>query len=472
MRPVALLLGLIFGLSACQPSRPECRDKDCFVQPAFSVRDGTRITSPRGQVLLRGVNARVSTVFDVTFTDGRLPLEEIPPFTAEDARQVAAWGFNFLRLPVNWSALEPHRKHFDTQYVERIAQIVEICANAGIYVLIDFHQDAYSKEIGEDGAPLWAIEPPPERLMGGPLTDLTERRLSKQVLRAFESFFANARGLQDDFADAVAFLNRRFDDHPWVVGIEIFNEPMAPNPKLLPFYLKVIDRVRREDPDRLFFFEPDVMRNQTDKMPLSTTPFPRHGVVYAPHTYTDVFTLGAQNFASGDPAMLEPSMVAADREARSWGTPLLIGEFGIGPNEPNALRWIEAEVDLQNRFLAHSAFWVWKEASQGHWGLFDLTESGWKPREAVVKALAAPYPSVVAGKLLSLHFDRTTIVVDAEVRLEGEFIEWAVPSVWYPQGAQAECDGKPARPATLDPGLRPTACSPGTRRLTLRPVNE
>src|SRR5439155_5840851 len=39
----------------------------------------------RREVTLRGVNARVEGIFDVTFDDGRLPLEAIPVFDDGDA---------------------------------------------------------------------------------------------------------------------------------------------------------------------------------------------------------------------------------------------------------------------------------------------------------------------------------------------------------------------------------------------------
>src|SRR5262245_49542700 len=67
-----------------------------------------RLVDVRGrEVTLRGVNARAEGIFDVTFDDGRLPLEPIPVFDRGDARRMRAFGFNLLRLPINWSALEP-----------------------------------------------------------------------------------------------------------------------------------------------------------------------------------------------------------------------------------------------------------------------------------------------------------------------------------------------------------------------------
>src|SRR5262245_34802623 len=75
----------------------------------LAVRDG-RLVDQRGrEVTLRGVNARVEGIFDVTFTDGRLPLEPIPRFDAGDAEKMQGFGFDLLRLPISWSALEPAR---------------------------------------------------------------------------------------------------------------------------------------------------------------------------------------------------------------------------------------------------------------------------------------------------------------------------------------------------------------------------
>src|SRR5262249_35607392 len=44
------------------------------------------------EVTLRGVNARAAGVFDVTFDDGRLPLEDIPGFDDGDAARMRDLG--------------------------------------------------------------------------------------------------------------------------------------------------------------------------------------------------------------------------------------------------------------------------------------------------------------------------------------------------------------------------------------------
>jgi endoglycosylceramidase len=58
-----------------------------------------------------------------------------PPLCQSDLVQMAALGFNSLRLPLSWSLLEPERGHFSQTYLDRIAQVVEWARALGIYVI-------------------------------------------------------------------------------------------------------------------------------------------------------------------------------------------------------------------------------------------------------------------------------------------------------------------------------------------------
>jgi len=172
--------------------------------------------------------------------------------------------------------------------------------------------------------------------------------------------------VQEDFAAAAVVLARRFAHERAVLGYEILNEPLAflaPNgdAALRAFHERVARAIRRVDRRHLIAFEPDVIRNATNRAPVPAAPFPVRGTLYAQHIYTDVFD--GHDYASGDPAELAPSMERAAAEAAAWGAPLLVGEYGIDPNAPNANAWITAELDLQDRLRAHSAFWLWEEIS-------------------------------------------------------------------------------------------------------------
>jgi hypothetical protein len=82
-------------------------------------------------------------------------------------------------------------------------------------VLIDFHQDAFSKEIGQDGAPRWVLDlllgPGGYPYLGGPLNDPDRpRRLAPTTIAAFREFFADHGGVQDRFAAAAVAVAKRF----------------------------------------------------------------------------------------------------------------------------------------------------------------------------------------------------------------------------------------------------------------------
>lgn len=417
--------------------------------------------------LLRGINARVEGVFDVTFDDGRIPLEPIPALTAADCTRMRELGFDLLRLPINWSGIEPTRGAYNEAYLQRVDAAIACAGDAGMYVLVDLHQDAYSKEIGEDGAPLWAIQPPPTQLLEGPLHDLGDRRLSPQVRAAFETFFAkdDASGLQAAFAEMLAHVAARWADHPAVIGFELLNEPDTGSAEVDAFHARVAPAVAQAAPQKLVIFEPPALRNFLDFVPKAAAPFPVPGGVYAPHIYTFVFYSDQSRFQSATPEELEPSMSNARDEANAWRTPLLIGEFGVGPDNDDAhTRWIQTQGQLHDRYFASNAFWLWKEKSQGSWGLFDYepTTDTWTERPHVIAWVSRVHVARIAGTPRSVESTPNGDAVRVEI--EPGSATMAPHLVYIPErfatSTQVTCDGAalaaPRDPAT---GLVAVPCS-------------
>jgi endoglycosylceramidase len=199
MRSPPILLAL---LCSCAPPIPAEEE----LPPAPVRVVGRTFQDLRGrQLIFRGYNAKVAGIFDVTFDDGRLPMYSFRSFDAVDAARFEEYGFNALRLPISWSALEPEPKQYSEAFLLKLDAVLELAKQHGFQVLLDMHQDAYSKEIGEDGAPLWAIVPPPEQRTGGPIDE--SRRLTKQALNAGFNFFAN-RKARDGRLLQEAFVGR------------------------------------------------------------------------------------------------------------------------------------------------------------------------------------------------------------------------------------------------------------------------
>jgi endoglycosylceramidase len=319
-----------------------------FAGSPLGVRCNALVDTEGRTVLLHGLNARVAGVFDDTFTDGRLPLMTLESFTAADASRIRALGFNALRLPVNWSGIEPTEDGgVVTSYLDAVASVTALCGAAGVLVLIDIHQDSYSKEIGQDGAPLWAISPPPTELLGGGRdADVGARFFSTQVQAAYTTFFASPDAgayLRTRFARMAAEVATRFANDPAVLGFEIYNEPFSAEAPLRAFDRQVIPAVRAAAPTKLVLFEPDSIRNELGTAPLGTGSLGT-GTVYAPHVYTLAFT------NPDEPGVTEatyaPSNVNALAEAQSWDAPLVITEYGYPPGSPNFANWAEWQGDL------------------------------------------------------------------------------------------------------------------------------
>lgn len=440
------------------------------------TRCGNLVDASGRSVVLFGVNARIEGVFDIELGPGRVPLQTLPTFDASDARRMRSAGFNVLRVPIQWSGVEPTESGgFRGAYLDRVSGVVSLCREAGLMVLLDFHQDAYSKEIGEDGAPLWAIVPPPERLLEGPLTDLAARRFSPQVARAFGTFFGDgAEGdrLRARFARMAAAVAARFRGDSTVIGYEVFNEPVATDPQVRRLNVLVAEALRAADPGHLIFFEPDVTSRQVlDRSPRPAAPFPVAGSVYAPHTYPLAFTGTESQRMSFTADTLAPSVRSAREEAGLWGAPLVITEWGYDPAGIRARDYYDAMQEVQGRYGASSMLWLWKERSQGSWGLHLWNEArgAWDERPEVFRWIARPRPVAVAGDLIDWHWDgvASTLTVRYEPRREvSAEHELYLP---LPEGASSwslRCDGVTTPALAATEGLVRLRCDQGARSVT------
>lgn len=92
---------------------------------------------------------------EVSFIDRPFPIESAD----EHFSRLKHWGFNFLRLLTTWEAIEHEGPGiYDDDYLDYYQTIVQTAAQYGFYVLIDPHQDVWSRFSGGDGAPGWTLE--------------------------------------------------------------------------------------------------------------------------------------------------------------------------------------------------------------------------------------------------------------------------------------------------------------------------
>jgi endoglycosylceramidase len=428
--PIALAIFVAAGCAiACSsssstssPPEPPCKETAGPFAP-LSTRCRQLVDAQGRVVILRGVNVRAAGAFDADMGAGKKPRFTLPALDDADLARMRRIGFSVVRLPIQWSGVEPNDHdppQYDDAYLASVDAVIARAAAAHLKILVDFHQDAYSKYIGQDGAPLWAIVPAPTELAPDGFVSPGDWVLKPEDQNAFTTFFkdrgADGTKLRDRFGKAVAAVMARHVGDDSIVGVDVYNEPLASDDDLKSFAEQIGAAVRAVDPKRLVFFESPATRNEFDHASLASAPLSLDGVVYAPHVYTHVFITGddSQWRATFTKEDLRPSNQSARDEADSWHAPLFVGEFGWGPTDARFADYIGWQLDLQDEYMASSTFWLWKEQDEssggGGWGLFDRdpTTGSWTERAAARRVFARVVPEAIGGWPESWNWDATT----------------------------------------------------------------
>ncbi len=190
----------------------------------------------------------------VSFVGRPFPLDQADAhFT-----RLRAWGLTTLRFLVTWEALEHAGPGiYDQEYLEYLRAVIQKAGQYGFLVIIDPHQDVWSRFSGGDGAPGWTLEcigldltrfhesggAVVHQIYGDPFPRMVWPTNSARLVTAtmFTLFFAG-----NDFAPLTLvegepiqeFLQRHYiaafqkvaeclRDLACVVGFEVFNEPMS-----------------------------------------------------------------------------------------------------------------------------------------------------------------------------------------------------------------------------------------------------
>lgn len=186
---------------------------------AFLRTDGTRFVDAWGrEVLLHGVN--------VVNKDPRRNYTEV--FDSTEMAALGSYGFNVVRLGVIWSGVEPEPGVYNEHYLLEIDEMIRWINQAGMYVLLDMHQDLFGQKFS-DGAPDWAtLDQGLPHYRGAVWSDAY--LISPAVQTAFDNFWNNSHaadgaGVQDRYVQMWKMLAERYRHHTGIVGFDLMNEP-------------------------------------------------------------------------------------------------------------------------------------------------------------------------------------------------------------------------------------------------------
>ena len=193
----------------------------CLGQNAYVRREGSLLRDSTGRMLLlRGLN----------YVNKDRKNKYLNLIKDEAFVKMRSWGYNAVRLGVNWSALEPSPGSYDSIYLHDLDTRLQYAKQQGIYVILDMHQDLFSEKFG-NGAPLWAtLDEDKPHYTGGTWSDAYYISLAVQA--AFDNFWNNTpastgTGVQDHYIKTWTMLAARYRHDKNIVGFDVMNEPFA-----------------------------------------------------------------------------------------------------------------------------------------------------------------------------------------------------------------------------------------------------
>ncbi|KAI8852499.1 glycoside hydrolase superfamily [Chytridium lagenaria] len=362
-------------------------------------------------------------------------------FSREDAEIFEELNLNTIRLGVHWAGVEPVRGQYNTTYLETMRRLVEIAAERGIYVIIEFHQDVLASQFCGHGVPDWFVKKEwqpgwrqfPFPLRFWPFTTEADGIPSQKDCDSITWYlvYSNHDGLLDSFLKYWQLVVKTFMAYENVIGYEIINEPWPGNhwkdPMLLfpnmgatstlyRFQQQVASAIRSIDPDSIIFFT-------------GATWDPDWGVTEVPggKQYANR-SVSAFHYYS-PPSMSSP-LKAMERRAQGELLRLKVGifmtEFEMWDDVKNfeksvRKRW--ATLSAADVWLQSWTGWSYKSFAQDAGGtdgcLFDETGTG-EAKPHVEKMLGRTYADAVAGQILNMSFNETTAQFNLEFLSETE----------------------------------------------------
>lgn len=308
----------------------------------------------------------------------------------EDIRQIADWGFDHVRLPIDYEVLESDDGAVKEQGYDRVRRVIDWCAECGLNIILDLHK-AYGYDFNNAG------NEEKNHLFSSPIL---QQRFLDLWIRMAERFGVyqnaafellnevvekeNAKAWNDLIRVSVAEIRKRNRTAPIIYGGIQWNSVKT---------LKLLEIP--EDPNIIFtfhFYEPFLFTHQ--KAPWVPAIDPRQTVFY-PETMAEYRKksekLGAQGEvvsaaraqAAGEELLTEMIMEAVDAADKA-GVSLYCGEFGVIDRAPveDTLRWFADVSGVFRRFHIGCAVWSYKEMD------FGIIDAHYAPiKEALIKLL-------------------------------------------------------------------------------------
>jgi endoglycosylceramidase len=352
-----------------------------------------------------------------------------PWHTYSDFTRMRDWGFNFVRYLVFWSAVEPTAGNYNDAYIDACIDDLNSLRNAGMYTIVDFHQDLVSGMFPPgDGFPNWAVDntvtlPWPFNntritvpYQMPPWSPWAANYLQPAVIAAENNFWGRRSDLRNAYCNAMKHFAQRMQNvfrstYPrYDLGIEMINEPMPgttvgfESNVLKNFYQSgqaVMDQTETQQtlPHPLdvmykykLFFQPWMGTSAGIPSALGYRPAPFTGV-YSPHYYDTIATEGNGTYTWFNKFLMEQAVRIKVAESQSFNCPIIFGEFGIADTVTNYLDYVRDFINVCEQYNVGWAYYSYDKNPGGGFGVVDNSGN----EKPVLQSLVRVYAKLIAG---------------------------------------------------------------------------
>lgn len=392
--------------------------------------------------------------------------------------ELRAVGANVVRLGVMMPGVFPWpNRSADEAYLAKVDEAIDLLWSAGVWTIVDLHQDVLAHKVCGEGLPDWMVDVPslgalpiPEPLSFsnasrgvcaavGPLKFIgwSELYMTDACGKAFQQIYDGVGLMAEMFEAYWSTVAARYRGRAGVLAYELMNEPwfgdLLKHPTLLlggaaerggvgEYMSRMHKVVRAADPDTLVLFAPAELNNRLMRKVGYEAGFLNDpaGAAMAWHIYciTGTDAAGPTTWFTKALCHVNDGLQKSKRDAdvRRLRTAGFVTEFG-GVSDSSTGR---AEV----RYVAEKMDAMDPPVSWAYW-------AGVPGSDAYRREIARTYPRAVAGDIRAMSFDAGT----GEFRLTytaagaGRSELFLASALHYPNGTAV--DVQPATCCTATP---------------------
>lgn len=380
--------------------------------------------------IFHGFNAVVKVAPFIPITDHFDPQMSI---SDEDIANLKSWGFNFIRLGVMWPGVEPAPQQYNLTYLAEANKLINKLGAAGIYTLVDAHQDVFARRFCGEGVPAFYATNVSSscdynfisRLLkhagvcktmddfnlvfdadGNPTIDSCTKNYftgyykTAEVIDAFAHLYDNVNQIRDRFFDFWTVTSKFFADNQYVLGYDPLNEPIVANfwkdPTLFipgrferyvlqDLYKDYAAVIRKNTQEQIIFFEPvtfdlfSQFGEIINSVGFDDTPGgPQANAVQVLNDHVYCCAAGPDICKTGEPLLKDKDLCKSfinrkveqrSKDAARLGVGLIFTEFGSCTDSDNCMAELKSVTDACDSHLVGWAYWMFK-------GFGDYTTTG------------------------------------------------------------------------------------------------